>query len=194
MMSEKNEKKIPKRPTKNFPGPEGEPNPCYDYFMTIDRATGSPVAVLLTQYLNPDKVVVERVFTKLGIKPEEEMTLEEFEKEKRISSGKEFKKVVSIPGLGVYEYTEALRTINESGDETVYVLKKDDEDPEKIEIIRYFHDFQGYPTRTDMITTEKLKGYREDNEKLRKLVTKEAWLQVEARKKESKTDERRDVM
>lgn len=133
MMSEK---KMPD-PTKNFPGPGGEPNPCYDYFTTIDPGTGEKVAVLLTKkYLNSDKVTVERVFINLGIRPEEEMTLEEFEKEKRVSSGKEYKDTVYISGWGMFPCKETFRTITESGDAKVYVI--DNSNPEmKSEMFKF---------------------------------------------------------
>lgn len=186
MMSEKEN---PENPTKNFPGPNGEPNPCYDYFMTMDPGTGTPVAVLLVQYLTPEKVLVERIFIKLGIRPEEEMTLEDFEKEKRISSGKEYKDTVHISGWGMFPCKETFRTITESGDAKVYVI--DDSNPEKIKVIYYF--YQNYPPEIRTITRGQMEQLKKDNQEIRKWVVSRAWEQVKFGQKESRPDERRDV-
>lgn len=183
------EKKVPERPTKNFPGPNGEPNPVYDYFVTIDPGTGEKVAVLLTEYLTPEKVVIERVFLVSGIRPEEEMLLEEFEKEKRVASGKEYKDTVHISGWGIFPCKENFRTITESGDTKVYVI--DDSDPEKIKVLYYF--YQNCPSEIRTITKIQLEQLKKDNEEIRKCVVQRAWGQIKLGQKELRPDEKRDV-
>lgn len=186
MMSEK---KIPERPTKNFPRPNGESNPVYDYFVTIDPGTGEKVAVLLTKYLTPEKVAVERVFLASGIQPEEEMLLEDFEREKRIASGKEYKDTVYISGWGMFPCKETFRTIVESGDAKVYII--DDSDPEKIKVLYYF--YQNCPPEIRTIDQEQLEQLRKDTDEIRKWVVSRAWENVKFGQKESRPDERRDV-
>ena len=76
----------------------GLPHPCYELFSRIDPGTRTPEMVLLVEYLDNNEVKIERILVSLGIPIEEKMSLQEFNRQKRIALGLEVIPGINIPG------------------------------------------------------------------------------------------------